>query len=145
MSGNSVARRPHYFRCTNCRRNRPRVHDRRAEGWKGFVGAARLTGRTRWRNAALSREYRCTDCGHTGWSSHVDLARALPLTLAFRAGKRPTVKNPNFGAQYGGHIYPMPVESTFGTDAVFPATHQGPDSEFTRKQPANKRPRGKRK
>lgn len=71
---------PVWFRCTKCRSTlNP---DRRA----GDITRVRLTGRERPRRRSkhhpigsrsthVAREYECLDCGHVGWSTHVDLAR----------------------------------------------------------------------
>lgn len=67
---------PFFFRCSKCRRW--------GKVWRGmgsgYVDRVELTGRTRkyrgnleQRMTNVSREYRCLDCGHVGWSRHVDL------------------------------------------------------------------------
>ena len=73
MGANNGTGQPYWFRCSVCRR-----HGQRDHGWMGGV---ELTGRKRphrgksgARNSHIDREYRCLDCGHVGWSCHVDLA-----------------------------------------------------------------------
>ena len=71
------------FRCARCAKssNNPMERGRVTSG-HGYV--ARLTGRTKpnksrrrgTRASKLSREYKCEDCGHVGWSSHKDLELA---------------------------------------------------------------------
>lgn len=69
---------PAVFRCSECRSYRAPIR-----AWPaGSIQRVDLTGKTR-RNPSrsrghwsdLQREYECADCGHTGWSSHPDLAR----------------------------------------------------------------------
>lgn len=49
----------------------------------GTASRVKLTGRTRERPRATERhghilvEYICLDCGHGGWTSHVDLTEGL--------------------------------------------------------------------
>jgi hypothetical protein len=73
---------PNFFMCPNERRQR---HYARALGDPDRIPwhKVTLTGRTRPyntgnhppRSTATRREYRCTYCGHVGWSNHVDLER----------------------------------------------------------------------
>lgn len=66
------------------------VRTQRSFTWKyldgkasGYADAVTLTGRRKKhstcgiRHGMISREYRCSDCGHVGWSRHIDL-EALP-------------------------------------------------------------------
>lgn len=75
---------PIWFKCWACRRAYARLYDdasRYAFAGRGGPGRVRLTGRTRPnvsgnrppRASAKHREYECLDCGHVGWSNHVDL------------------------------------------------------------------------
>lgn len=66
---------PAYFRCSRCRRARVR--------WpSGCHTRVELTGKsrknnssTKWPRVAYAHyQYRCLDCGHIGWSNHVQLA-----------------------------------------------------------------------
>jgi hypothetical protein len=47
----------------------------------GYCDAVTLTGRRKpfptcgIRHGMINREYRCSDCGHVGWSRHTDLER----------------------------------------------------------------------
>jgi hypothetical protein len=75
---------PLTFRCGKCRSTLNPETD------TGRAGRVDLTGRTKPyakggrcanRHAdGASREYRCLDCGHVGWSSHRDLIRAAART-----------------------------------------------------------------
>lgn len=87
---------PISFRCSACRRLASRSKEPVFRPRRGCVGGTywretyhggrrdrvALTGRTRnfgtrgARMSATAREYRCLDCGHVGWSRHVDLGRA---------------------------------------------------------------------
>lgn len=81
-SWNSGAGSPVWFRCTLCRR-------RYGQFGKdcGFASRVTLTGRTKpqpprgthtspgLRSTDTLREYTCDDCGHTGWSNHIELER----------------------------------------------------------------------
>lgn len=64
---------PISFRCAKCRRR----DDWRNPSSKGR--RVRLTGRNKWKGKRSARhtsvylEYECLDCGHIGWSSHIDL------------------------------------------------------------------------
>ena len=69
---------PNFFRCSHCRSSKRR-------GWEntgtGRASRVKLTGKSRLRNTNYARngilllQYQCQDCGHTGWSSHKDLAQ----------------------------------------------------------------------
>jgi hypothetical protein len=88
MSGHKTqgAGQPVYFKCAKCRLTR-----------NAGIGGAELnrqtlTGRTRGpygnrgqRMDKFAREYKC-DCGHTGWSRHVDLARKAALPVPYPVG-----------------------------------------------------------
>lgn len=59
--------RPLWFKCRGC--GRAMAHD------VTLTGQKRLVGHNGNRVSAHSREYRCGQCGHTGWSRHRDLER----------------------------------------------------------------------
>jgi len=87
MSQNAGAGSPVFFRCSACRSTlHPRGH---GEGFNvTLTGRVRPTRHRRYRargvrSTGVDREYRCNDCGHVGWSNHIDLAER-----AFREGKR---------------------------------------------------------
>lgn len=40
-----------------------------------LTGRTRLTKHRGQRQSLTSREYKCQDCGHVGWSKHIDLER----------------------------------------------------------------------
>lgn len=68
---------PISFQCSRCRmqNGRRRLFDLPK---MGFADQVELTGRQRKgrpgpRMSAISREYKCSVCGHVGWSRHVDL------------------------------------------------------------------------
>lgn len=70
---------PITFRCSECRKAYP--HGVYSSHY-GRMNRVKLTGRKRpagsgrgYRKSDFSREYRCLDCGHTGWSTHIDLER----------------------------------------------------------------------
>lgn len=74
MGANNGTGQPNWFRCSKCRQ--------RAMGDTGWANCVTLTGRKRphrgkagARNSFIDREYTCLDCGHTGWSCHIDLAK----------------------------------------------------------------------
>lgn len=82
MSRGKLAGSPISFRCAKCRlwknRTGPFAH------WCGWHDRVRLTGKKRpyfppqgsalgTRSDTVLREYVCTDCGHVGWSNHIDL------------------------------------------------------------------------
>lgn len=83
MGSNNGTGQPNWFRCAKCRRG-----GHRNDGWLGSVD---LTGRRRQhrgkvgqRITHIDREYRCVDCGHVGWSAHVDLCHKAgdhPMSL----------------------------------------------------------------
>lgn len=77
---------PHFFRCTRCNRRQsmaPGRHPRNTQGAWGEGGFAKdcvLTGRKRETRSTFGgnmdryeREYRCSTCGHVGWSRHPQL------------------------------------------------------------------------
>lgn len=87
MSGGGTGQ-PLWFRCSQCRlRHGTNEYFERKHGERsptqslGFIDRVRLTGRTKptghhrgnGRSTNTQREYRCLDCGHVGWSCHVDL------------------------------------------------------------------------
>lgn len=74
---NAGTGQPIYFRCTECRIRRGRWNVPWCS-WnqsKGVVltGRKRDAGRASIRMDYFAREYRCLDCGHVGWSRHIDL------------------------------------------------------------------------
>lgn len=79
MGANNGTGWPLFFWCAACKKKpgwNKNHHD--TPGWKVV-----RTGRTRpysggnrgARGLDTFHEYRCTDCGHVGWSRHVDIAR----------------------------------------------------------------------
>lgn len=85
MGQSAGAGSPCYFQCWACRKKKPYHYEDDPRAWRnGAKTRVRLTGRTRahytkrgsalgGRNDHVSREYECLDCGHVGWSSHIDL------------------------------------------------------------------------
>lgn len=79
---NAGTGQPITFRCTKCRRRASRsdCERRGTSGRGGFADDCELTGRERaytggnrgWFDMVI-REYRCTTCGHVGWSRHPHL------------------------------------------------------------------------
>ncbi len=79
---------PANFRCAKCRRTYG-TREYFGERWsdeRGRLSRVELTGKTKADRAdrsvhrgprcdTTSRQYRCEDCGHVGWSTHVDLKR----------------------------------------------------------------------
>ena len=66
---------PLHFRCSKCRKAR-----RWPQGGKTRVKLTYRTkqindGNARGRSTNVLREYECLDCGHIGWSRHIDLVR----------------------------------------------------------------------
>lgn len=77
---NSGAGCPNFFQCSKCRQK----NTRKKTVILGTVSRVVLTGKTRKtrpyqnigpRMTDTHRQYTCKDCGHTGWSRHVDLER----------------------------------------------------------------------
>ena len=91
MGANNGTGQPYWFRCSKCRR-----HGQRNDGWLGRVEltgrARRHRGKSGARNAHIDREYRCSDCGHVGWSCHVELAD--------KAGESPDLLMRDDGSTY---------------------------------------------
>jgi predicted RNA-binding Zn-ribbon protein involved in translation (DUF1610 family) len=90
MSGGGTGQ-PLFFRCSQCRlRHGTNEYFERKRGERSptrnlgrlnrvkLTGKAKPTGHNRGngRSTNAQREYRCLDCGHTGWSCHIDLAKA---------------------------------------------------------------------
>ncbi len=80
MSRSAGPGSPITFMCAKCRSTLQPDRNR------GRSDRVELTGRERpyrssgysargIRSTGVAREYRCLDCGHVGWSAHVDLAR----------------------------------------------------------------------
>lgn len=66
--------RPHFWKCTFCARHRK---DCTIRGARSPMGTKTTTGRWRPFSSRNMREgaaveYRCSDCGTSGWSSHAD-------------------------------------------------------------------------
>lgn len=84
----SGAGQPNTFGCAKCRQEWNRNHTR-GESYlnKGTLGRITLTGRVRpvharkggGRVCFTRYEYRCEDCGHVGWSRHIEVARKADL------------------------------------------------------------------
>lgn len=76
MGANNGTGWPLWFACAKCRKDWTRIYRDRGH-------AVVRTGRTRpykggnrgVRGLNTFHEYRCTDCGHIGWSRHVDIAK----------------------------------------------------------------------
>lgn len=79
---------PIAFQCSACRRSKGfgDRFDRMEGSRRGRADRVELTGRmsasktklrSYARQTAISREYRCLDCGHVGWSTHVDLEQRV--------------------------------------------------------------------
>jgi hypothetical protein len=84
MGSNNGTGQPYWFRCSKCRSTT-------RGGSGGWSADVTLTGRRRphrgkagARNSFIDREYECGDCGHVGWSCHVD--------LAYKAGESPDLQ-----------------------------------------------------
>ncbi len=78
MGANNGSGQPYFFMCHGCRR----IKGSLGYSDKGSRLAVKLTGRKRYanrggnaggRNSTHAREYKCSDCGHIGWSRHIDL------------------------------------------------------------------------
>ena len=85
---NAGTGQPNWFRCYGCRKRHGTNEYFRRDGYLdtaklGVLTRVVLTGKTRpaptgrggIRNSHTVRQYRCLDCGHVGWSRHVDLER----------------------------------------------------------------------
>jgi len=77
MSGqNNGTGHPLWFRCAKCRQKVNRSLGTLARVVRSGRERA-MTGSGRGsRMGRAAREYRCNDCGHVGWSKHVDLESA---------------------------------------------------------------------
>lgn len=90
---NAGTGQPLCFRCSSCRKKY--AHGFRLGGdRKGWAGRVELTGRDRnanrrgnagCRNSRRTREYRCLDCNHVGWSRHIDLEHKAERLAAQRS------------------------------------------------------------
>jgi hypothetical protein len=73
---NAGTGRPLFFRCSRCRKL---DGSRRGQRWEPTGRVRRLAksqeGTGGRRVAYLRYEYRCLDCGHTGWSRHIEVER----------------------------------------------------------------------
>lgn len=80
--------------CTNC--NRPGGERRRGRDLEATGRTRQLTMRQRSnghsRTLSYRIEYRCTECGHTGWSRHIDAGRLLRRLWDEQASSLPTDK-----------------------------------------------------
>jgi hypothetical protein len=72
---------PYWFVCSACRRKRD--IDYPYTLMRGLVQRVILTGKEKkasrdshGRADRVSRQYKCMDCGHVGWSKHTDLKHA---------------------------------------------------------------------
>ena len=87
MNWNSGAGYPLTFRCAKCKVGRDwRNADRRGLNYE-------VTGRSRKpkrlggvRCASYEVEYRCLDCGHVGWTKHIDAAGKFALMMKKKDG-----------------------------------------------------------
>jgi len=79
MGGEGTGR-PLVFKCAKCRKTRIRGCTQ-GDNYRATGRTRRLprgsTGAGRSRNTNRLVEYRCLVCGHTGWSKHRDMERAL--------------------------------------------------------------------
>jgi DNA-directed RNA polymerase subunit RPC12/RpoP len=71
---------PYYFRCARCKTRTSRSDGKRGMNYVA-TGNVRPPPRRKHhargiRSADQAYEYRCLDCGHTGWSQHSDMERA---------------------------------------------------------------------
>ena len=69
---------PLNFQCAKCRRRNSRdicVTEGHAVTLTGRKRARMSRGLQVGRHGHVSREYKCSDCGHVGWSRHNDLER----------------------------------------------------------------------
>lgn len=69
---------PICFRCAKCK-TRSTIRSAKRGMNVLRTGKTRPAGCRGQRMLAVASQYRCLDCGHEGWSRHVDVAR-LPLT-----------------------------------------------------------------
>lgn len=71
MGSNNGTGQPNYFRCSKCRLT---VRGPR-HGWDVTLTGRRRAhrGKRGARITGIDREYACNDCGHVGWSAHIDL------------------------------------------------------------------------
>jgi len=75
---------PHFFRCSHCRKAERNCDPPSS---RGRLDRIRLTGGCRPNRRIIGRsacsprmaqsriEYVCLDCGHRGWSAHIDIVR----------------------------------------------------------------------
>lgn len=92
---------PGIFACAKCRKEWSRIRLERRYGWApkepGLINRIELTGKIRkvppgiggYRVVFTRYQYRCLDCGHVGWSRHVEVAR-----LADKKGIAPHPDDP---------------------------------------------------
>jgi hypothetical protein len=82
MGSNAGTGQPITFQCSQCRKKNDSIFRRPYLGPRtGF--RVKLTGKKRpckqgnagGRNSRHRRQYECLDCGHVGWSRHIDLER----------------------------------------------------------------------
>jgi predicted RNA-binding Zn-ribbon protein involved in translation (DUF1610 family) len=85
---NNGTGQPSFFRCSRCRKRHGTNEYFGQRGTWELGGKLRvdLTGRSKphggsargVRGSMLAREYVCRDCGHRGWSKHMDLEILAP-------------------------------------------------------------------
>jgi len=78
MPGSTGTGRPVHFRCARCRKlgghgSRYGFEYEATGRVRQLTGAQRSCGGRRV--AHVRYEYRCLECGHTGWSRHTDVER----------------------------------------------------------------------
>ena len=84
MSRSHGSGQPIHFKCSNCRKWRTQlVRDGALDCLAGRKFVATGERRRRFTTGGGPRidnqfqyQYRCNDCGHVGWSRHVDVRRA---------------------------------------------------------------------
>lgn len=80
---NAGTGQPNVFRCLMCRQlRRHTTRTGREPSGSGYIDRVSPTGRERptrryggVRSSGMDYEYRCIDCGHTGWSRHIEIKR----------------------------------------------------------------------
>jgi hypothetical protein len=90
MAGSGTGQ-PIFFRCAVCRKTSTIHSARRGMRYETTGRVRGLTGGQRrqpsqGRIANVSYEYRCLDCGHTGWSRHKDVERKFMRDVQTQVG-----------------------------------------------------------
>lgn len=86
MSRSAGPGSPLTFRCNRCR-STTHLRDESSRGLDYVLtGLALPAPRSKYhargvRNGSMCYQYRCNDCGHTGWSSHNDVATRFERRL----------------------------------------------------------------